>query len=976
MRAIDGEPTVSADLRSGVTALMSAVPSGARILRLDVSSRDRLSALYADEGGELAGAALARDSGRVRLFTPENDPRLFPAPGTLADILARACEAAAAPADQPIARAVAYRPGKRLVLSLSTGDDLLAFVKIRRGPVLTDRLEAASRSGLWPTLLASFGHDALAVEVRRPVPGRALTADVTRGDRREPVTGPLAASLAGFATTSLTGLSIPERTGDHAAAETQRMLDKAVRLGMLADGALAEAVADAGAQLTTDGSAELVASHGDLHDGQIHLDSAAVSWIDADSIVRAPVEADLANLGAHIHLRRVQSTWSTPSPSGRAAGPVTADLAWEHALRDSMLRSLPPRLAASFSTRRWHAWRRLTFARLAAVYAMRPVWRPITGALSALASAPLALVLVLLAALGAAAPDAPAASPQPLAPHHLRDGVWVEVQGEYRPGKRFKVEELDLKLPRGDDRVEISGIVTAIDPASGRVTVIGVPIETDAETTLDGLGGLETLAIGTLIKTSALRRSGDGFRAGHLASRDPDDGCEIEGYLTDLEGRGGRWTFEVNGIRMRLSSDPEITIEPEALPYLAAVTENDRSRRRSDDDWQPVGQTFLHPSLSIGGRISGRLTSENERDLNVDVEDELVESNLHARTHVRWTPNPWFSAYAEVRWTGSRGLDNPSSIPDVDRSEYQSGPTNVLVRTRRWPLSARLGRIDVEDEREWFHDQNLDGIRVRWTGRVLGLDVGRYRTDITPTDRSDDELYSIASIELSMTDVVRPSIHVITRRDRRAPGDERTWTGISAPLSLGDHVEAWGHGAVARGDYRGKSVRSWASDGTLLLRVKRPLRVSIYGGYAFATGDADRGDGIDREYRDTDLADYSDAMDGLKSFRYYGEFSEPELSNVRIWTAGAGTYLFSWLSLDAVLHGYRQDEFRDRFRSEIPIRPTGDDKELGREVNVIAGIRDVGPIDVKMVWSSFDPGRAFETRDRSSAFEVQIEWRR
>ena len=77
-------------------------------------------------------------------------------------------------------------------------------------------------------------------------------------------------------------------------------------------------------------------------------------------------------------------------------------------------------------------------------------------------------------------------------------------------------------------------------------------------------------------------------------------------------------------------------------------------------------------------------------------------------------------------------------------------------------------------------------------------------------------------------------------------------------------------------------------------------------GVAFGSGDNNRRDGVDRNYRQSGLQDNNARFAGVTSFKFYGETVEPELSNLLIGTAAIGVRPTPRSSVDLVYHYYAQ----------------------------------------------------------------------
>ena len=117
--------------------------------------------------------------------------------------------------------------------------------------------------------------------------------------------------------------------------------------------------------------ATAVPCHRDLHDRQFLFGAGSPALIDFDSLCLADPALDPANLLAHLALRRLQGLAGADADGVRACG---------EALIDGMDRG---RDRAFFSSLRFY--QAASLLRLAAIYAMRPRWAPLSADLVRLA---------------------------------------------------------------------------------------------------------------------------------------------------------------------------------------------------------------------------------------------------------------------------------------------------------------------------------------------------------------------------------------------------------------------------------------------------------------------------------------------------------------------------------------------------------------------------------------------------------------
>ena len=272
------------------------------------------------------------------------------------------------------AQLVAHRPGRRAVVRVCDPDGAVReYAKVVRPSRAADLVR---RGDLVASLLAGAVpvprlRDGSAVSrgVLRwsVVPGRTLH-DLGADGGWTPAASRAAWQAAGRAVARLHAAPAEQVNPRHTAADEldalADWLHPAVAHGLL-DG---ELVARAGERVTAElesGAGERVLGvlHRDLHDKQLLLDDGTVGMIDVDTLAVGERALDVANLLVHLELRQAQ-------------GLLTAELA--AAARDGFRSGLAgPDLPAE----RVAAYARATRLRLAGVYAFRPRWRAVAGAL-------------------------------------------------------------------------------------------------------------------------------------------------------------------------------------------------------------------------------------------------------------------------------------------------------------------------------------------------------------------------------------------------------------------------------------------------------------------------------------------------------------------------------------------------------------------------------------------------------------------
>ncbi len=175
-----------------------------------------------------------------------------------------------------------------------------------------------------------------------------------------------------------------------------------------------------------------------------------------------------------------------------------------------------------------------------------------------------------------------------------------------------------------------------------------------------------------------------------------------------------------------------------------------------------------------------------------------------------------------------------------------------------------------------------------------------------------------------------------------------------------DEVKFWSNIAYVTGGDDGDDIRGFGFDVFGTYVFARDFEPSLTLGFAYGSGDNNSSNSVDHNFRQTGLQDNNAKFNGKTSFRYYGEVFDPELSNMLIYTAGAGIRPTKESSIDLVYHRYRQvhpdDDIRD---SNLEADPNGESSDLGQEVDVILGWIPRDDLKFEIELGAFLPGTAF-----------------
>jgi len=456
-------------------------------------------------------------------------------------------------------------------------------------------------------------------------------------------------------------------------------------------------------------------------------------------------------------------------------------------------------------------------------------------------------------------------------------------------------------------------------------------------------------------------RERDESAAEEAEGEDDDEEDDLRQHLTEREDQRRPvkpWSTRIGGRPLTISGEYELE-----LGYV--------SKHFMDEPGEPPERLLLEHGLEIEAFYSFGEPLSIFVQVRLKMEDDL----LHGRFEEIST------SYAE---RGEMWLDSENL--------FGSG------------VSLDVGRLDFEDERRWWWDQELDAVRLSYEGEHLEVGVALAR-ELTPerTDESgiDPEHEDVLRVLGEASWDWRPShtleLFLLYQDDRssgEAPGavvheddedesDARlTWLGARAigvhPLRVGGLLGYWLDAAVVSGEEerleleeltsrrsvvegsRRRDVRGWAFDAGAAWILPFPFEPRLFAGYAMGSGDPDPESGRDRSFRQTGIEANEAGFGGVERFPHYGVLLDPELSNLQVATLGVGVTLLRSSSLDLVYHHYRLVERADalpdaHFEAELDDRH----RDLGQELDLVLALEEWERLEFALIGSAFRPGRAF-----------------
>jgi alginate production protein len=309
---------------------------------------------------------------------------------------------------------------------------------------------------------------------------------------------------------------------------------------------------------------------------------------------------------------------------------------------------------------------------------------------------------------------------------------------------------------------------------------------------------------------------------------------------------------------------------------------------------------------------------------------------------------------------------------------------NIVIKNiSDHPLEITLGRRTFEDPRLWLYDVTLDGVHVRYRGENYNTELSVTREDnwdmsvFLDFPKSTIRNYILYHDYRGIEDH-RIAAYAIARLDRlpRSEGRFKLY-GLRAYGRPMDEFNYWSEMSWVRGIDEARvplPLHGTAYDVGLTYRFPTvALSPCLTVANAYGSGDAVANDGVNREYRQTGMQSNETKFCGVAQFKRYGEFIDPELSNLRIYTFGFGFRPSANIYVDLVHHQYRLNHNATDVRNglitaQMNTRLAGsgrNSKDVGRELDLIVAFRRILETKwaVDLRFGYFFPGNAYLRND-------------
>jgi len=404
----------------------------------------------------------------------------------------------------------------------------------------------------------------------------------------------------------------------------------------------------------------------------------------------------------------------------------------------------------------------------------------------------------------------------------------------------------------------------------------------------------------------------------------------------------------------------------------SAVVKDLPSLVAPDDDATVRARNRLSPDWSWGARAELDSAWERNFDLGRTREGDTSTLTPELTVALRFSPRASLTGFFQA------SLDRRYALDGMGRDR----PTRLLVEQAFFQFdrlldgntSLQIGRQRFRDRREWLFDDELDGVSAAWHGARIALEFSATRKDwvrrdlLNDADRDRVDNY-LGYLSYQVDPRHTLSAYVLARDDRSAANDSPVFTGVRVRGKPGRRLEYWAELAQVRGRDGARRIRAHGIDAGVTLEFDRPYRPALTLGWASGSGDGDRSDDIDHDFRQTGLHGNEARLHGVERVKYYGELLDPELGNLSILTASFGVRPTRRSSIELVYHDYRQRTAHDRLRdAALDVEPSGIDRDIGREVDLVLATREIRGLRAKLVFGRFLPGKAFAGRRDGANF--------
>jgi len=339
--------------------------------------------------------------------------------------------------------------------------------------------------------------------------------------------------------------------------------------------------------------------------------------------------------------------------------------------------------------------------------------------------------------------------------------------------------------------------------------------------------------------------------------------------------------------------------------------------------------------------------------------------------------------------------ENIVTLPDGSLQRADPKPWSLYIdemyarfKPSSVPIEFTLGRRNFEDARRWLYDETLDAAILTLKPGDFHIEASVSRLDwvdldlIAEVPRGKIDNYLVYAEYRGIEDHKLAGYWFLREDNTRlAPGSdaiseegEPQFMGFRAYGRPSDAFNYWTEFGYLGG--KDEFARDFSGAGALDVGgtyrfLDAPLQPSVTLGFRYGSGDRNPDDNKNSEFRQTGLQTNEQRFGGVTQFITYGEVFNPELSNLKIFTAGLGLRPKANFFIDLVYHRYWLNEFADEVRGQALTAEMNQlesrlSTDVGSELDIILGIRNlfgVRGFGFEARGGVFFPGAAFDRSD-------------
>jgi alginate production protein len=401
-----------------------------------------------------------------------------------------------------------------------------------------------------------------------------------------------------------------------------------------------------------------------------------------------------------------------------------------------------------------------------------------------------------------------------------------------------------------------------------------------------------------------------------------------------------------------------------------------------DPNAPPKPTIPIGPYLTFGGQVKLKAETDRNYSLNDVPDDAFSIFNGELSLALSFDPNEHIQIYANTLLKQPVAFEeriNAHQETQLDLNLAFLALKNIVEDAYFY-----IGRQRFKDSRRWLFNDNLDAVKLTYNYDRLSFEVSASRKNMfeqdflnrEPGDDNQNFINYYSYINYNLAKNTDVGFFALVQDDQTSEDKHPIFFGIQSEGEIVRHLEYWFQGAIVRGTENAKKIRGTGVDLGLTYGLGGALKPSVTAGYAYGSGDGNSSDNVDTAFRQTGFQDNEDKFNGVTRLRYYGEVLDPRLVNLSIFTGGVGIRPSRGFSLDLVYHYFSQGHSSKRIRgADIVASPDGFDKDIGSELDFIAGYREIKNLDTKLVLGYFWPGRAFPETSNGGAFLGKMEFR-